>query len=220
MDSNSQINQTIPVAANQQVQPPNSSSSYQRNKQQRFNNAKSQGARGYRSNNEAGYRRNDSGASSSSSSSQQTLKAETENGPSVNQAVEESPTDLTSSTSPNGATEHQTSSNKKKKQPNVNGKPQGKANNHGGSGHRGYPNKANRNNSIDSDSLSSAATNGYRGGGGPKKTNLNHLLNFTYESMRDSNENYYEYERMTRQFWSMKLAKNSYFSKEQFLQAK
>jgi hypothetical protein len=56
--------------------------------------------------------------------------------------------------------------------------------------------------------------------GEPKKKNLNHLLNFTYESARDSNENYYEYERMTKQFWSCKLSKNSYFSKEQFLQAK
>ena len=55
--------------------------------------------------------------------------------------------------------------------------------------------------------------------GGPKKQNLNHLLNFTYESQRE-NENYYEYERQGRQFWSTKLAKNSYFSKEQFLQAK
>ena len=54
---------------------------------------------------------------------------------------------------------------------------------------------------------------------GSKKTNLNHLLNFTYESARD-HENYYEYERMTKQFWSMKMSKNSCFSKEQFLQAK
>lgn len=54
---------------------------------------------------------------------------------------------------------------------------------------------------------------------GPRKQNLNHLLNFTYESTRDSNENYYEYERLGRQFWSTKLSKNSYFSKEQFLQA-
>jgi hypothetical protein len=56
------------------------------------------------------------------------------------------------------------------------------------------------------------------GGGG--KTNLNHLLNFTYESYRDArDENYYEYERFTKQFWSMKLSKSSYFSKEQFLLA-
>ncbi len=56
--------------------------------------------------------------------------------------------------------------------------------------------------------------------GESKKKNLNHLLNFTYESTRDSQENYYEYEKMTKQFWSLKLNKNSYFSKEQFLQAK
>lgn len=53
---------------------------------------------------------------------------------------------------------------------------------------------------------------------GSKKNNLNHLLNFSYESMRDSNENY-EYERAYKQFWSNKISKNSYFSKEQFLQA-
>ena len=55
---------------------------------------------------------------------------------------------------------------------------------------------------------------------GSKKTNLNHLLNFTYESTRDQAMENYEYERLTKQFWSMKLSKNSYFSKEQFLQAK
>ena len=55
---------------------------------------------------------------------------------------------------------------------------------------------------------------------GSKKTNLNHLLNFTYESTRDHTNENYEYERLTKQFWSMKLSKNSYFSKEQFLQAK
>lgn len=53
---------------------------------------------------------------------------------------------------------------------------------------------------------------------GTKKTNLNHLLNFTYES-RDPQENYYEYEKSTKQFWSTKLSKGSVFSKEQFLQA-
>ena len=51
-----------------------------------------------------------------------------------------------------------------------------------------------------------------------KKPNLNHLLNFTYESRDESN--YYEYERVSKQFWSTKLNKNSCFSKEQFLQAK
>ena len=73
------------------------------------------------------------------------------------------------------------------------------------------------------DDLTDQALYGLNGVGvrnGSKKTNLNHLLNFTYESARDSNENYYEYERFTKQFWSMKLTKNSYFSKEQFLQAK
>ena len=55
---------------------------------------------------------------------------------------------------------------------------------------------------------------------GSRKTNLNHLLNFTYESSRDNTTENYEYERLTKQFWSMKLSKNSYFSKEQFLQAK
>jgi uncharacterized protein involved in copper resistance len=54
--------------------------------------------------------------------------------------------------------------------------------------------------------------------GSSKKPNLNHLLNFTYESRDESN--YYEYERVTKQFWSTKLNKNSCFSKEQFLQAK
>ena len=53
-----------------------------------------------------------------------------------------------------------------------------------------------------------------------KKKNLNHLLNFTYESVKESNENYFEYERSAKQFWSTKLSKNSCFSKEQFLQAK
>lgn len=51
-----------------------------------------------------------------------------------------------------------------------------------------------------------------------KKTNLNHLLNFTYKS-RDLNENFYEYERTTRNFFSTKLSKSSLFNKEQFLQA-
>ncbi len=62
-----------------------------------------------------------------------------------------------------------------------------------------------------------AANSGVGGG----KANLNHLLNFTYESYRDStrDENYYEYERFTKQFWSMKLSKSTYFSKEQFLLA-
>jgi len=55
---------------------------------------------------------------------------------------------------------------------------------------------------------------------GSKKTNLNHLLNFTYESSKESNENYYEYENYSKQFWSTKFSKSSYFSKEQFLQAK
>jgi hypothetical protein len=55
---------------------------------------------------------------------------------------------------------------------------------------------------------------------GSKKTNLNHLLNFTYESFRDRDHDQYEYEKFTKQFWSMKLSKNSFFSKEQFLQAK
>lgn len=53
---------------------------------------------------------------------------------------------------------------------------------------------------------------------GTKKTNLNHLLNFTYKS-RDLTENYYEYERTTRNFFSTKLSKSSLFNKEQFLQA-
>ncbi|CAF0706252.1 unnamed protein product [Brachionus calyciflorus] len=51
-----------------------------------------------------------------------------------------------------------------------------------------------------------------------KKTNLNHLLNFTFKS-RDPMENYYEYEKTTRNFFSTKLSKSSVFSKEQFLQA-
>jgi len=51
---------------------------------------------------------------------------------------------------------------------------------------------------------------------GSKKNNLNHLLNFSY--VRETNENY-EYERFSKQFWSNKIAKSSYFSKEQFLQA-
>ena len=55
---------------------------------------------------------------------------------------------------------------------------------------------------------------------GSKKTNLNHLLNFTYESARDSGENSYEYEKFAKQFWSGKINKNSFFSKEKFLQAK
>ncbi len=62
-----------------------------------------------------------------------------------------------------------------------------------------------------------AANSGVGGG----KANLNHLLNFTYESYRDPtrDENYYEYERFTKQFWSMKLSKSTCFSKEQFLLA-
>jgi hypothetical protein len=55
---------------------------------------------------------------------------------------------------------------------------------------------------------------------GSKKTNLNHLLNFTYASNKDSVENYYEYEKYSRQFWSTKFSKSSCFNKEQFLQAK
>lgn len=51
---------------------------------------------------------------------------------------------------------------------------------------------------------------------GSKKNNLNYLLNFSYE--KSSNENY-EYEKFSKQFWSNKIAKSSYFSKEQFLQA-
>lgn len=50
-----------------------------------------------------------------------------------------------------------------------------------------------------------------------KKNNLNHLLNFSYDH-KASNESY-EYETFSKQFWSNKIAKSSYFSKEQFLQA-
>lgn len=78
------------------------------------------------------------------------------------------------------------------------------------------PSKNNRNNSIDPELVSSTTNKIVVS----KKTNLNNLLNFTYESARESNDNYYEYERFTKQFWSMKLSKNSYFSKEQYLQAK
>ena len=59
------------------------------------------------------------------------------------------------------------------------------------------------------------------GGGGSRKKNLNHLLNFTYESSRDTqHDTYYEYERYAKQFWSTKHSKSSFYSKEQFLQAK
>lgn len=54
-----------------------------------------------------------------------------------------------------------------------------------------------------------------------KKGNLNHLLNFTrYNSPgNNSTAEDYEYQRFSKQFWTNKIAKNSYFSKEQFLQA-
>jgi len=50
---------------------------------------------------------------------------------------------------------------------------------------------------------------------GTKKGNLNHLLNFSYASTSAD----YEYQRFSKQFWTNKITKNSYFSKEQFMQA-
>lgn len=211
--SSSQVpNQTLPVVDNQQQQQQSqpssaSSSSYQRNKPQRLN--KFQGNRVNRPANDGA--RNDSVASSSSSSASSQLTLKADNGAQAADLESAEPA-MTAAASVND------SGNKKKKQF---GKPsQGKSNSYGGQ-RGGYQNKANnRHHMIDSEAVSSPASNGFRSGNGSKKTNLNHLLNFTYESMRDSGENYYEYERMTKQFWSTKLAKNSYFSKEQFLQAK
>lgn len=222
--SSNQENQVaLPVvAANQQqpssASPSSSSGGYQRTKPQRLNN-KFQGG----TNRNAA--RNDSVASSSSSSGS-TLRADqsaesTEQQP----ALSATPTTTVNTTGPD-------SGGKKKKQQNAYGKQPGqgggKANNsnyRGGYQYNKANNRHHHHHMIDSDAAVNsppASNGGFRSGngnGGSKKTNLNHLLNFTYESMRDSGENYYEYERMTKQFWSTKLAKNSYFSKEQFLQA-